>query len=57
MHFSIEFSAPLSIADENYCVGGVTRTDATLTLVVVFIIICVTIYALIIQAFILNEVP
>ncbi len=57
IHFSIEYYAPLSIADEDYCVGGVTKIDAILTIIVILVIVCITIYTLVVQPFILNEVP
>jgi hypothetical protein len=54
LHFISEYSSKLKVAEENYCVNGLSKKGAIFALILMGIIICMTIYCLIIQPFILN---
>lgn len=57
VHFSIEYFVPLKIADESYCIGGMTRVGAFFALMFIGLIVLMTIYCLVIQPFILHQSP
>lgn len=54
LHFLLEYFSKLKVAEENYCVHGLSKKGAISALIFMGIIICMTIYCLIIQPFILN---
>ena len=54
LYFVSEYSSKLKVAEENYCLGGLSKKGAFFALILIGIIICITIYCLIIQPFILN---
>jgi len=54
LYFVSEYSSKLKVAEENYCVNGLSKKGAVFALILMGIIICMTIYCLIIQPFILN---
>lgn len=54
LNFISEYSSKLKVAEENYCVNGLSKKGAIFALIVMGIIICMTIYCLIVQPFILN---
>ena len=54
LHFISEYSSKLKVAEENYCVNGLSKKGAVFALILMGIMICMTIYCLIIQPFILN---
>ena len=57
VHFSIEYFVPLKIADESYCIGGMTRVGAFFALMFIGLIVLMTIYCLVIQPFLLHQSP
>ena len=57
LYFSTEYFAKLKIAEENYCLTGLSKKGAVLVLIVMVLIVCMTIYCLVIQPFILNKPP
>jgi len=54
LYFVSEYYSKLKVAEENYCLGGLSKKGAFFALILMGIIICMTIYCLIIQPFILN---
>jgi len=54
LYFVSEYSSKLKVAEENYCVNGLSKKGAIFALIIMGVIICMTIYCLIIQPFILN---
>ena len=54
LHFGVEYFAKLKIAEENYCLGGLSRKGAFFAIILMGIIICMTIYCLVVQPLILN---
>lgn len=54
LYFISEYSSKLKVAEENYCVNGLSKKGAIFALILMGIIICMTIYCLIVQPFILN---
>ena len=57
LHFFAEYFAKLKVAEENYCINGLSKKGAVFALIIISLIVCMTIYCLIIQPFILNEPP
>lgn len=53
-HFVSEYSSKLKVAEENYCLDGLSKKGAFFALVLMGMIICMTIYCLVVQPFILN---
>jgi hypothetical protein len=57
LHFYTEYFAKLKVAEESYCLTGLSKKGAILALIVIGLIVCMTIYCLIIQPFLLHEPP
>lgn len=57
LYFGSEYSSKLKVAEENYCLNGLSRKGAIFALILMGIIISMTIYCLVIQPFILNLAP
>jgi hypothetical protein len=54
LYFVSEYSSKLKVTEENYCLNGLSIKLDFFALILMGIIICMTIYCLIIQPFILN---
>lgn len=54
LYFVLEYTSKLKVAEENYCLDGLSKKGAIFALILMIIIICMTVYCLIIQPFILN---
>jgi len=54
LYFVSEYTSKLKIAEENYCLDGLSKKGAIFALILMTMIICMTVYCLIIQPFILN---
>lgn len=54
LHFAAEYFATLKVAEENYCLNGLSKKGALFALILMVIIISITIYCLVIQPLILK---
>lgn len=57
LYFVSEYTSKLKVAEENYCLDGLSKKGAFFALILMGIIICMSIYCLIIQPFILKIAP
>jgi hypothetical protein len=57
LHFYTEYFAKLKVAEEYYCLTGWSRKGAIFVFIGMGLIVCMTIYCLVIQPSILNEPP
>ncbi len=52
LNYNVEYFAKLKIAEENYCLNGLTKTGAFFALILMSIIIIFTIYFLVVKPYI-----
>ena len=57
IHFGAEYFAKLKEADENYCLNGFSKKGAILGLLGIVIIVCMSVYCLLLQPLLFNEAP
>lgn len=55
LHFSVEYLAPLKVADKGYCRGDLSKVGAFFALILMVAIIGMLLYCFIIQPFIMGE--